>query len=175
MVEEPAVIEGVQIDMSRSRSAAVLVQFAYVSRPAPGLPLATLLRLARQSWSFNRTVGITGCLRYDAGRFLQVIEGPSEVVLPLSSRILADERHGEIAIEAFGPIAERRFGDWRIEGFEGVAADTAATLDGLRAVTPGCAVTEIGFRVWPAPAMPPAGLIRAAAATGSASAGPSPA
>lgn len=139
--------------MNRSRSDAVLVEFAYVSRAAPGLPLATLLRVARQSQYYNRMAGITGMLRHDAGRFRQVIEGPSALVLPLSSRILADARHGEIAIEAFGPVAERRFRDWRIEGFEGVGAETAATLGGLRFVTPGCAVTEIGFSVWPGTAV----------------------
>ena len=53
-----------------------------------------MLRLARQSWSFNSKMGLTGTLRLVDGEFSEVIEGPCEVVQPLAARILgaADDR-----------------------------------------------------------------------------------
>lgn len=118
--------------LNQFRSTAALVEFAYVSGPAPGLPPSVILRLARQAWSFNRRAGLTGWLRFEAGRFLQVIEGPSDIVLPLSSRILADSRHGEIEITAFNPITRRRYPDWTVSGFDELVAAVSPAGDGVR-------------------------------------------
>jgi len=134
--------------MTRLRPAAALIEFVYTSRPVPGLPPATLLRVARQSWRFNLKAGITGILRYDAGHFSQVVEGPSDVVLPLSSRILADQRHGEIAIEAFGPISGRRFADWRVTGFDRLCAAEGATGANPHFVDPVDSIAAVDGAVW---------------------------
>lgn len=133
--------------MHRFRMPSPLVEFAYVSAPAIGIPSVSILRLAGQAWSYNRRAGITGWLRFEDGRFRQVLEGPSDVVLPLSSRILADARHGDIEISAFGPIAERRYFDWSLIGFEGLAANAPGADVGLRVVAAGGSVlSDTGAR-----------------------------
>jgi hypothetical protein len=95
-----------------------LVGLAFVSRVADGLPSSVFLRLARQSWSFNTRMGLTGELVLDRGRFVQVIEGSCSTVQALAARILADPRHDTIEIRAFGPLAARRHAGWTLVGFD---------------------------------------------------------
>lgn len=96
-----------------------LVEFAFSSVAAPELPPSVFLRLLRQTWSFNVRAGLTGELRFEAGRFFQVIEGPCATVQGLAARILADTRHGEIRVVALrGFDGPRRFGTWSFHGFD---------------------------------------------------------
>jgi hypothetical protein len=95
-----------------------LVELAFVSRVADGLPSSVFLRLARQSWSFNTRMGLTGELVLDGGRFAQVVEGGCAAVQALAARILADRRHEAIEIQAFGRIAARRHAGWTLVGFD---------------------------------------------------------
>jgi hypothetical protein len=48
----------------------------------------------------------------------QVIEGEPASVLAIAARILADPRHADIVVTAFGPVGTRRFDDWRVHGVE---------------------------------------------------------
>ena len=67
-----------------------LVEFAFESQVADDLTPASFARLARQSWSSNVRAGLTGELRLQDGRFVQVVEGRCADVLRLAARILAD-------------------------------------------------------------------------------------
>ena len=111
--------------MDQGDASQMLAEFSYVSRLAPGMPTTTPMRIARQAWSFNAKHELTGVLRYEAGRFVQVVEGPWSVILSLSSRILTDARHKAIAITALGPLRSRRFDGWHTSGIE--AAGEAGT------------------------------------------------
>ena len=95
-----------------------LVELAFVSRVADGLPSAVFLRLARQSWSFNTRKGLTGELVLGEGRFAQIVEGGCATVQALAARILADRRHEAIEIRAFSRIATRRHAGWTLVGFD---------------------------------------------------------
>lgn len=95
-----------------------LVNFAYSSFPAGDLAESALRLLLRQIWTFNTRNHLTGELRYADGRFIQVLEGACDVLLPLASRVLGDRRHGAIIIDAFRPIAARQFGCWSSNGFD---------------------------------------------------------
>jgi hypothetical protein len=112
-----------------------LIEFSFTSRIARDHAPADLLRLARQAWGDNLRAGLTGVMRLEAGRMEQTVEGPAAVVLALAARILTDRRHGEIVVRAFGPIAARRFADWRAEGF-GAAAGAPRGGAPLRLVAP---------------------------------------
>ena len=101
-----------------------LVEFAFESEAIAGLPPAVLVRLARQTWSFNRRMGLTGAFSLRDKTFTEVIEGPCAVVQPLAARILADRRHGLIQITAFRPLEARRHADWTVTGFD-FAPETA--------------------------------------------------
>ena len=67
---------GFGVHMQHSGGNDTLVEFAYVSHAAPGMPLVVMPRLAQQAWSFNARMGITGEIRFEDGRFFQTIEGP---------------------------------------------------------------------------------------------------
>ena len=134
-----------------------LVEFAFTSVASPGLPPAALVRLAHQAWSFNTRMGLTGSLDRQGDRLSQVVEGPCRMVQALAARILADPRHREIAVVAFGRLACRRHGAWTSRGFDFVPPEVAA----LRA----CAA------VVPFVPLPPAALALALAAAPSRGAG----
>lgn len=108
-------------DFSKARD---LLELSLESVASP-MPAAALLRLARRTAAFNACMGLTGRLRLDGRRFVQTVEGPAEIVLSLAGSILADPRHASIRLTAFGAIAERRFDDWKDEGFPAIA-DAAA-------------------------------------------------
>jgi hypothetical protein len=93
-----------------------LIEFAFESQMASGLEPEALLRLARQCWTWNTRMGVTGELCLKGDRFIQVIEGPCRIVQPLAARILTDTRHGLIRIDRFGLLAARRFGGWSLRG-----------------------------------------------------------
>lgn len=99
-------------------SGTDLVEFSFESRAVANLPDAVLLRLAHGSSAFNMRKRLTGRLALCDGRFHQSLEGPTDVLLPLAARILADPRHESIRTIAFHAIAARRFPGWAVEGFE---------------------------------------------------------
>ena len=76
-----------------------LLEFSFESTVAPEVPAAALLRLARRSAAFNARMALTGRLDYAQGRFVQTLEGPADVVLPLAGLILADTRHRAIEVD----------------------------------------------------------------------------
>ena len=68
----------------------------------------------------NKAVGLTGMLIYDAGMFLQMLEGEESVVLERFGRIKADPRHRDVTVLLRSEADEtRRFGDWSM-GFADV-------------------------------------------------------
>jgi hypothetical protein len=104
-----------------------LAEFAFESEPAEELAPELLARLVRQCWSSNLRAGLTGELRLEAGRFVQVVEGRCADVLRLAGRILADPRHGAIRVIALRALPARRHAAWSVKGFDlAAAAATAA-------------------------------------------------
>jgi Sensors of blue-light using FAD len=121
-----------------------LVELSFDSAVAPGLPYAVLQRLARHTLEVNPRLGLTGELRLERDRFVAVIEGRSEVVLPLAARILSDGRHAAIRLSAFGPIDGRRFDGWRVTGF-GVDDAAVPAAANLRYLVTGSAAAGTRF------------------------------
>jgi hypothetical protein len=62
----------------------------------------------------NAELDITGVLTFKNGRFAQVIEGPEEALRILMVAIERDSRHHSVKVISDGPIALRRYGDWRM-------------------------------------------------------------
>ena len=67
----------------------------YVSRPTH-FDHMVLDNILTTSWSNNREVGVTGNLICHSDLFLQMLEGPSDVIHQLYETILADDRHADI-------------------------------------------------------------------------------
>lgn len=109
--------------------ACTLVEFCFESRAAD-LPVAALQRIARHTVQGNRTAGLTGELRLEAGRFRQTVEGPCATLMALAARVFSDNRHAGIEVIRFGAIPARRFQDWNVHGFGLEQAAAFADEDG---------------------------------------------
>jgi hypothetical protein len=72
---------------------------------------AQLRQLLEQCRTYNVQHHITGLLLYSEGRYVQVLEGPREVVLELLAHIERDPRNNHLTTVHSG-VAERRFSDW---------------------------------------------------------------
>jgi methanogenic corrinoid protein MtbC1 len=60
----------------------------------------------------NRSVGVTGMLLYENGKFLQTLEGPPEGLKLIWSAIREDKRHSHIEILSEHVVSSRLFSDW---------------------------------------------------------------
>jgi methanogenic corrinoid protein MtbC1 len=79
-----------------------------VSRPSE----SELEQLVAQARSRNRSLGVTGMLLYENGRFLQTLEGPPASLRKVWDSIRRDPRHGEIEVLSDHMISSRLFSDW---------------------------------------------------------------
>lgn len=90
-----------------------LRQLVYVSCRTPGydaeLEVPFLLARARHN---NTLDGITGLIRFDGQRFVQVLEGSGDGVQETFDRISADPRHDRIEVLSDRVIDAREFGSW---------------------------------------------------------------
>lgn len=71
--------------------------------------LAALLELSRKN---NARSQLTGMLIYGGRHFLQVIEGPSDVLRERMSIIAADARHLDVRVLFQETIDQRQFPEW---------------------------------------------------------------
>ena len=86
-------------------------QLIYASRPFgyDDLTLTSILMQAREN---NARDGITGCLICREDLFLQLLEGPRDLVTSTFARILRDERHVDVVSLLSSEIDRRLFPDW---------------------------------------------------------------
>ena len=103
----------------------------YASREKQEFTAADLKKLLVRSRILNRQVDVTGILVYQAGMFLQALEGEEEAVQTTFSRIEKDVRHGDVhVLHRNSTINKRRmFGEWSM-GFSD-ATGTAQVLKGF--------------------------------------------
>ncbi|HEA20823.1 hypothetical protein LCGC14_1173410 [marine sediment metagenome] len=76
----------------------------------------------------NHLEGITGCLIYYMGVFIQVLEGEKCNVLRLFERIKKDKRHSGVHLFSDDEIEERNFPDWAM-GYCGIDKNTSGTKE----------------------------------------------
>ena len=71
--------------------------------------LSTILEACESN---NPRCFVTGMLLFDAGHFVQLLEGRRAALSELFVTIAGDDRHRDVEILSFGPIASRLFPDW---------------------------------------------------------------
>jgi hypothetical protein len=91
---------------------APLMSLLYVSTAAPGVEAPEVQQLIEAACRFNADHEVSGALLGYAGHFLQVLEGPADVVEALYGRIERDPRHHHVTLVHRGPITTRRFSGW---------------------------------------------------------------
>jgi hypothetical protein len=88
-----------------------LSQMIYTSRPF-GFDDATLNGILLTARHHNTRDGISGALICRDDLYLQLLEGPHELVTATYARILRDDRHVEVVSLWSGDIDERLFANW---------------------------------------------------------------
>ncbi|MCB8838809.1 BLUF domain-containing protein [Aurantimonas sp. VKM B-3413] len=113
-----------------------LHHLVYYSRNRIAADGATLCEAVRRilaaSQENNRKAGLTGALMFNSGCFAQVLEGPLDAVEETFERISRDERHGEVSVLAFEPVALRSFGTWSMAFVGGSLEDAERFADVAR-------------------------------------------
>lgn len=84
----------------------------YQSEASPALVPADIESLLVKARAFNHDQGITGCLLYFRGVFLQYLEGNQLKVLSLYDLIREDRRHSDVKLLSHSQIKKREFKDW---------------------------------------------------------------
>ena len=78
----------------------------------------------------NQAKEVTGLFLYDGyGTFIQVLEGHSDIILPLYEKISRDTRHSRVNLLGQNQIQERSFPDWRM-GFKNLSQLPALEIEG---------------------------------------------
>lgn len=92
-----------------------LIQLIYLSRSRLAEPVADALKaLQIQAEANNASNGITGLLVYNAGYFLQIIEGDDRAIERLYDKICRDQRHTDICRLSSHQIQRRLFDGWHM-------------------------------------------------------------
>jgi hypothetical protein len=116
--------------MSAPVSEAVALKvIAYVSRATAPVDSNELAALEDEARRYNRTTGITGLLVFDAGHYIQVLEGPAGAVDATLVRIRADPRHEDLEQVLDEPIDERRFARWALASIDLRAPAASVDID----------------------------------------------
>ena len=90
-----------------------LIQLIYASRPF-GFDNPTLNSILSASRRNNARREITGALICRADLYLQMLEGPRLAVTQTFQKILADDRHLEVALIWCGDVNTRWFEKWHM-------------------------------------------------------------
>lgn len=91
-----------------------LIELSYISEADHLFSEEELAELLSSARAKNLDNQITGLLLYKAPLFMQLIEGPEDVVLELFETIKQDPRHGNVSGLVRDPITERTFPDWQM-------------------------------------------------------------
>jgi len=107
-----------------------MLSIAYVSAatsPVSDAEIGEILTTARAN---NQRDGLTGALLYHGGRFIQIIEGPDEVLLARYEIISTEPRHRVIQLVRQHVITDRQFPEWTM-GFRPLTDDSVKALEGF--------------------------------------------
>jgi len=92
---------------------------SYQSRATVKPSVADLRELSWKAKQRNRSLGVTGMLLYDKGRYFQTLEGPPASLKTLWTSIAEDKRHSEIEILSEHIIPARLFEAWDLVSYHG--------------------------------------------------------
>jgi len=108
-----------------------MIQISYISSATTPMSTPDLLALLQQCRENNAGRGVTGMLLYANGTFLQVLEGPEQVIDDLVDIIKKDLRHANIQMLYRKPIERRQYSDWSM-GFKRLSDKDLKEIEGLR-------------------------------------------
>ncbi len=92
----------------------MLYQLTYRSEAKPEISAQEIKDILEISKSKNAKSNITGCLLYNEGFFVQILEGEKEEVKAVYNIIEADKRHTMVQVLSEGETRERFFEKWEM-------------------------------------------------------------
>jgi hypothetical protein len=92
----------------------MLAHLAYVSVRKPNCTEKEIEVILNACKKNNPPLEVTGVLLYSDNKFIQYVEGESNVLMTLYDKIKKDERHEKAIMLSFGPIAEKIFPSWHM-------------------------------------------------------------
>ena len=92
--------------------------------------LMNLAAILSESQRNNARDGLTGALAAHEGRYIQVIEGASDVLDGLLRRLALDNRHRDIVVFGRERIEQRSFSDWGMASAR-ITPELKSLLDAL--------------------------------------------
>jgi hypothetical protein len=87
-------------------------EIIYASSATGALPETELAKILSVARATNAARGVSGMLLYEAGSFLQILEGEQAAVEQLYEHISKDKRHGQVVVLHRGEIAAPVFAEW---------------------------------------------------------------
>lgn len=90
----------------------MLWRLVYVSAAVEKFNRDTLAQMVEAAGSKNARLDITGVLMFAGDRFMQVLEGPRDAVLPLFETIEHDDRHIFVELVQSQGVSSRLFSGW---------------------------------------------------------------
>jgi hypothetical protein len=103
--------------------------YVYSSVATKAFTESELLELLERSREANAKLGLSGMLLYKNGDFLQVLEGPEEVVRTMIRKIRLDPRHKSMLKLLEGDYDGRQFPYWHM-GFRNLDTEEAKKTPG---------------------------------------------
>lgn len=104
----------------------------YQSRAASAPSEAELEALVAEARARNHSVGVTGMLLYENGRFLQTLEGPPDGLDAIWSSIRRDQRHADIEVLTQHLVSARLFSEWDLLLYSRLEQAPKSLLEKLR-------------------------------------------
>ncbi|QBA63529.1 BLUF domain-containing protein [Muriicola soli] len=89
-----------------------IFQLTYRSRASEGIGKEQIMEIVEEAAAFNSRFDITGCLVFDQGYFIQILEGEKETINELYKKITKDRRHFQFEILSKGEATDRLFKSW---------------------------------------------------------------
>jgi len=96
----------------------MIFQLTYSSVAKPELSITDIEEIMSVANQFNADNHITGCLIYNNGYFLQILEGEKQIVMTLLSKIKLDDRHHHLIVLSEGHTKFRTFKDWAMAFYQ---------------------------------------------------------
>lgn len=105
-----------------------MYELVYSSTASPTLTPEDINAILETARAFNASHGITGCLLYHQGQFLQILEGEQEIIEGLYQKIHRDRRHVNLMLLTEGDKEERVFNQWSM-AFHELSNDDVQNLN----------------------------------------------
>jgi len=91
-----------------------MLSLIYVSTSIKLLNDSELMDILRVSRDNNQSKDVTGLLLYKGGNFMQVLEGPDDIVEALFDKVKEDPRHKDVTVISREQISARQFPAWEM-------------------------------------------------------------